>query len=86
MLLCVCCQENTGIHQGEFRLVTAYDSNLLPDKGANRNQPVIAGRFLERKRDGFLQKLHYALEFLLEEIKSFLDVFEILTTGEDNFT
>ena len=34
--------------RGEFRLVTAYDSNLLPGKEANRNQPVVDGRFYEK--------------------------------------
>ena len=32
------------------------------------------------------KKLHYALEFLLEEIKSFLDIFEVFATRENNFS
>ncbi len=85
MLFCVYCRENTDLHQGGFRLVTAYDSNLLPGKEANREQPV-SREDLKKKERWTVQNLHYALEFLLEEIKSFLDVFEILTTGKNNFT
>lgn len=63
-----------------------YDSNLLPDEEANRDQPIIAGRFKKNKDRWTVQNLHNTLEFLLEKIKSFLDIFEILPTGENNFT
>ncbi len=33
-----------------------------------------------------LFNLHYALEFLFEKIKAFLDIFKILSAGKNNLT
>ena len=32
------------------------------------------------------KKLHYALELLFKEVEAFFDIFEIFSSGEDDFT
>ena len=49
------------------------------------NQKIFVSGFQDIKETD-LKFLHYGLEFLLEKIKAFLDIFKVLATGKNNFS